>query len=253
MKQLLKPTMVAVAVMAMMGCQEKQQEAEKAQAVKLETPAQKQAYAIGSSMGTYLTKTLEQQQEYGFELDKELIILGLSESLNDKSQLTQEEVEQTLMAFEQEVRAKQEEVAKVEAEKNLTDGQAFMAENAKVEGVKVTESGLQYQVLTAGEGEKPEATDTVKVHYKGTLIDGEEFDSSYSRGEPIEFALNRVIKGWTEGVQLMNVGSKYKFVIPADLAYGANGTGPIPANSTLVFEVELLDIIKPEAAEESDK
>lgn len=253
MKQLFKPTLVAVAVLAMMGCQEKKQEADQAPATKLETPAQKQAYAIGSSMGGYLSKTLEEQKNYGFELDKELIILGLTESLADKSQLTQEEVEQTLMAFEQEVRAKQEEMAKADAEKNLTEGKAFMDENAKVEGVEVTESGLQYQVLTEGEGEKPAATDTVKVHYKGTLINGEEFDSSYSRGEPIEFPLNRVIKGWTEGVQLMSVGSKYKFVIPSDLAYGANGTGPIPANSTLVFEVELLDIIKPEAPAESEK
>ncbi|WP_394175716.1 FKBP-type peptidyl-prolyl cis-trans isomerase [Thalassotalea litorea] len=251
MKQLFKPTLVAVAVLAMMGCQEKEQKAE--QATKLETPEQKQAYAIGSSMGGYLSKTLKEQKDYGFDLDRELIIQGLSESLAGKSQLTQEEVEQTLMAFEQEVRAKQEEMAKADAEKNLTEGQAFMAENAKVEGVEVTESGLQYQVLTEGEGEKPSATDTVQVHYKGTLINGEEFDSSYSRGEPIEFPLNRVIKGWTEGVQLMNVGSKYKFVIPSDLAYGANGTGPIPANSTLVFEVELLDIVKPEATEESDK
>ncbi|TLU64699.1 FKBP-type peptidyl-prolyl cis-trans isomerase [Thalassotalea litorea] len=253
MKQLFKPTLVAVAVLAMMGCQEKKQEAEQAPTTKLETPAQKQAYAIGSSMGGYLSKTLKEQQDYGFNLDRDLIIQGLSESLAGNSQLTQEEVEKTLMAFEQEVRAKQEEQAKLESDKNLTEGQAFMAENAKTEGVEVTESGLQYQVLTEGEGDKPAATDTVKVHYKGTLINGEEFDSSYSRGEPIEFPLNRVIKGWTEGVQLMNVGSKYKFVIPSELAYGPNGTGPIPANSTLVFEVELLDIIKPEAAEESEK
>ena len=125
---------------------------------------------------------------------------------------------------------------------------AIAEENAKKEGVKVTESGIQYEVLKAADGEKPKATDTVKVHYKGTFLNGETFDSSYDRGEPAVFPLNRVIKGWTEGVQLMSVGSKYKFTIPSDLAYGPVGNPPrIPGNSVLVFEIELLDIQKPEA------
>lgn len=128
-------------------------------------------------------------------------------------------------------------------EENKAKGRAFLADNAKKAGVTTTPSGLQYRVITQGTGSKPLATDKVKVHYKGTLIDGTEFDSSYKRGEPIEFPLNGVIKGWTEGVQLMSVGSKYEFFIPSELAYGDREVGGvIPAGSTLVFEVELLGI-----------
>jgi len=126
--------------------------------------------------------------------------------------------------------------------KNLADGQKFLAENQKKAGVKTTASGLQYEVIKMGDGPKPKATDTVKVNYRGTLLDGTEFDSSYARKEPISFALDRVIPGWTEGVQLMPVGSKFKFYVKPELAYGENGGGPIPPNSTLIFEVELLGI-----------
>ena len=130
------------------------------------------------------------------------------------------------------------------ADPNLEKGEAFLAENAKKEGVKTTASGLQYKVLKEGTGKSPKDTDTVQVHYKGTLLDGTEFDSSIKRGQPAEFPLNRVIPGWTEGVQLMKEGAKYQFTIPSKLAYGERGTpgGPIPPNSTLVFEVELLSI-----------
>ena len=130
------------------------------------------------------------------------------------------------------------------AESDLEKGEAFLKENAKKEGVKTTASGLQYKVLKEGEGKSPKATDTVKVHYKGTLIDGTEFDSSYKRGEPIEFPLNGVIPGWTEGVQLMKEGAKYQFTIPSKLGYGVRGTpgGPIPSNATLIFEVELIQV-----------
>lgn len=130
------------------------------------------------------------------------------------------------------------------AQSALEKGQQFLAENAKKEGVKTTSSGLQYEVIKEGAGKSPKATDTVLVHYKGTLLDGTEFDSSYSRNEPISFPLNRVIPGWTEGVQLMKEGAKYKFFIPSNLAYGSTGTpgGPIGPNETLVFEVELLKV-----------
>ena len=130
------------------------------------------------------------------------------------------------------------------AESDLEKGEAFLKENAKKEGVKTTASGLQYKVLKEGEGKSPKATDTVKVHYKGTLIDGTEFDSSYKRGEPIEFPLNGVIPGWTEGVQLMKEGAKYQFTIPSKIGYGERGTpgGPIPPNATLIFEVELIQV-----------
>jgi FKBP-type peptidyl-prolyl cis-trans isomerase FkpA len=130
------------------------------------------------------------------------------------------------------------------AETELEKGEAFLKENAKKEGVKTTTSGLQYKVLKEGDGKSPKATDTVQVNYRGTLIDGKEFDSSYKRGEPAEFPLNRVIPGWTEGVQLMKEGAKYQFTIPSKLAYGERGTpgGPIPGNATLVFEIELLKV-----------
>ncbi|KGJ92170.1 FKBP-type peptidyl-prolyl cis-trans isomerase [Thalassotalea sp. ND16A] len=239
MKFFVKPTLVAVAVMAMMGCQEETT----AKAVTLETEDQKQAYALGASIGSYMNNNLTEQEKFGIVLDKDLLMAGFTESLNGKAQIEKEEIQKLLMALDQKVNEKKQEQTAIATEKNIADGVAFLAENAKVEGVQTTESGLQYQVLTAAEGAKPMASDTVKVHYKGTLTDGTTFDSSYDRGEPIEFPLNRVIKGWTEGVQLMNVGSKYKFVIPSDLAYGPSGTGPIPGNATLVFEVELLEII----------
>jgi FKBP-type peptidyl-prolyl cis-trans isomerase len=126
---------------------------------------------------------------------------------------------------------------------NIAEGKTFLEQNKKRTGVQTTASGLQYEVITAGKGIKPIATDSVLVHYKGTLLNGRQFDSSYDRGEPINFTLNQVIKGWTEGVQLMNTGSKYKFYVPYDLAYGERGYGPdIPPYSTLIFEVELLKV-----------
>jgi len=130
------------------------------------------------------------------------------------------------------------------AQTALEKGQAFLQENAKKEGVKTTASGLQYKVLTEGKGKSPKASDTVTVNYRGTLLDGTEFDSSYKRGEPISFPLNRVIPGWTEGVQLMKEGAKYQFYIPANLAYGKNGTpgGPIGPDETLIFDVELIKV-----------
>ncbi len=125
---------------------------------------------------------------------------------------------------------------------NAAEGDKFLLENRAKEGVQVTDSGLQYKVIVMGDGAKPAASDTVTVHYRGTLLNGEEFDSSYSRNEPTTFQLNQVIPGWTEGVQLMPVGSKFKFFIPPNLAYGPNGGGPIGPNATLIFEVELLGI-----------
>ena len=152
------------------------------------------------------------------------------------------------MDMEKSLRAKAEEKQKATAEKNLKAGEAFIAANAKKEGVKTTASGLQYKVIKTGTGASPKLTDTVKVHYHGTLIDGTVFDSSVQRGEPVTFPVNGVIPGWTEALQLMKVGDKWQLVIPAKLAYGEDGSGPIGPNSVLIFEVELLDIEKPEAA-----
>jgi FKBP-type peptidyl-prolyl cis-trans isomerase len=152
-----------------------------------------------------------------------------------------------MQASEEKAMAAAAEEAKLASAKAIALGQAFMLQNKSVEGVMTTDSGIQYQVLTAAEGPKPKATDMVKVHYKGTTIDGKTFDSSYDRGQPAEFGLNQVIPGWTEGVQLMSVGSKYKFVIPSNLAYGEQGAGAsIGPGETLVFEVELLEILNTE-------
>ncbi len=156
--------------------------------------------------------------------------------------MTAEEAQAVREAFIAKRRAAAEAEAGVIADQNKAEGDAFLAENATKEGVVTTDSGLQYKVLTMGDGAKPAATDTVEVHYRGTLIDGTQFDSSYDREQSISFALNRVIAGWTEGVQLMPVGSKFMFYIKPELGYGSGGGGPIPPNSTLIFEVELLSI-----------
>lgn len=250
--KLFKPTLVALALVSVIGCQEAKQE-EKAPV--LDTEIQKQAYSLGASIGMYMTRNLNEQEKMGLTLDQDLIVRGFVDSLADKAVIEKEEIQALLMNLEQTMKDKQQEQAKLASETSLVEGQKFLAENAKVEGVQVTESGLQYQVLTEGSGEKPVATDTVKVHYVGTLTNGEQFDSSVDRGEPAVFPLNRVIAGWTEGVQLMSVGSKFKFTIPSELAYGPNGRPPqIPGNAVLQFEIELLEIQKPQApAEVGDK
>jgi len=243
--KLFKPTLVAIALFSLIGCQEAVKQEEKP--LVLETETQKQAYSLGASIGMYMQRNLEEQTKMGVTLEQSLIVKGFTDSLENKSQIEKEEIQALLMNLDKSMKAKQQELATQESEKSLAEGQAFLAENAKKEGVQVTESGIQYVVMTAADGEKPAATDTVKVHYKGTFLNGETFDSSYDRGEPAVFPLNRVISGWTEGVQLMSVGAKYKFTIPSDLAYGPVGNPPrIPGNSVLEFEIELLAIEKPE-------
>ena len=160
------------------------------------------------------------------------------------TKLTPAEAEQVRASFSQQMQTKMAAKAAEQGQKNLKEGEAFLAANKSKPGVRTTASGLQYQVIRQGSGPMPAATDKVRVNYLGTLLDGTKFDSSYDRGEPVEFALNQVIPGWTEGVALMPVNSKYKFWIPSKLAYGPNGQPPIGANSTLVFEVELLGIVK---------
>ena len=240
MRKTIKLSLIAASVLALTACN---QEAKKEQAdVKLDTVAQQQAYGIGASVGNFLNKDLADKKEIGIELDQALLMRGFEDALAGNAKIDEEKIREVLTALDESVRTKQEEKAKVESEKSKVEGEKYLAYNAKKEGVMVTESGLQYEVMSEGEGAKPVATDVVKVHYKGTLLDGTEFDSSYSRNEPTTFPLNRVIPGWTEGLQLMPVGSKYKFTIPSDLAYGDRDLGKIPANSTLIFEVELLEI-----------
>ena len=178
------------------------------------------------------------------ELDREIIIEAVTSLLRgNQPDMSQEDYQQTMQKFQATMEEKANAEAQKAASENSEKGKAYLAENAKKEGVKVTASGLQYEVIKEGTGKKPAATDTVSVHYEGTLINGQVFDSSIRRGQPVEFPLNRVIPGWTEGVQLMSVGSKYRFVIPSNLAYGEHGAGgAIGPNETLIFEVELLDI-----------
>jgi FKBP-type peptidyl-prolyl cis-trans isomerase FkpA len=245
--KLYKPTLVALALVSVIGCQETKQE-EKAPV--LDTEVQKQAYGLGASIGMFTQRNLAEQDKLGLTLDQALILRGFKDSLADKSVIEKEEIQALMMNLEQTMKTKQQEASVKASEASIAEGKAFLEANAKKEGVKVTESGIQYVVLTATEGEQPKATDRVKVHYKGTMLNGEEFDSSYSRNEPAVFGLNQVIAGWTEGVQLMNVGSKFKFTIPSDLAYGPNGNprAGIPGNSVLEFEIELLEIVKPAIA-----
>lgn len=204
--------------------------------VKLATDDAKAAYSIG-----YMTaKSMSAQVP---ALDTKSYAAGFKDAYAKKDPAIKEaDMKTVLMAFEAKVRKEAEDKQKKDAAEAVTKGATYLAENAKKAGVTTTASGLQYQVIKEGTGAKPVATDTVKVHYEGKLVDGTVFDSSIKRGEPVSFPLNQVIAGWTEGVQLMTVGSKYKFVIPANLAYGEQGGGPIPANSVLTFEVELLEI-----------
>ena len=240
-----KPTLVAIALVSIMGCNEEAKQETKAP--ELKTEIQKQAYGLGASIGMYMERNLEQHTKLGLALDKDLIAEGFLNSLAGSSLMTQEEIQVVLTSLDETMKAKQQEMIVKQAEASITEGQKFLEENGKKTGVETTASGIQYEIITATDGEKPMATDTVVVHYVGTLTNGDKFDSSVDRGQPAVFPLNRVIRGWTEGVQLMSVGSKYKFTIPSDLAYGPNGHPPtIPGNAVLQFEIELLEIQKPE-------
>lgn len=206
--------------------------------VELKTFNDSVSYSIGTDIGSNF-----KQQE--LEINVDALAKGLADALADKDlEITDVQSAQILNRFQKEMREKMQAKNDAEAADNAKKGEEFLAENKKKDGVKVTASGLQYKVIKQGNGPKPKLTDKVKVHYRGTLIDGTEFDSSYKRGTPAEFPLNGVIKGWTEGLQLMPVGSKYEFYIPAELAYGARGPQTIGPNQTLIFEVELLEIVK---------
>ena len=221
---------------ALLGCQ---QPAEEKAPLKLDTEEARVGYGMGLSLGNRL-------KQESFSIDADAFSAGVKHALNDEPALmTQEEIAKEMQAFQQKQMAKQQEAARLAAEENKTKGEAFLAENGAKEGVVTTESGLQYKVITEGKGAIPKADDSVEVHYKGTLIDGTEFDSSYKRGSTVSFPVGGVIPGWTEALQLMPVGSKWELYIPSDLAYGPGGTagGPIGPNATLVFEVELVSIL----------
>ena len=200
----------------------------------------KASYGIGLSMGMKMKKD-------AVDLNPQMIARGLADGFSGaKPLMTEEEVQQTLQTFQTEMQAKMMQKHKEDADKNKAAGEAFLAANKSKEGVQTLPSGLQYKIISEGKGDKPKSTDTVTVNYRGTLIDGTEFDSSFKHNEPATFPLDRVIPGWTEGFQLLPVGTKAQLVIPANLAYGENGPPSIGPNSTLIFEVELLGIKKPE-------
>lgn len=202
----------------------------------LTNPKQRTSYAIGANIGSGL-----KQQEV--DVDSKALIAGMSDALAGKPALTEAEINESMMALRQEMMTKMQAKQKAVADKNLKDGENFLAANAKKEGVKTLPSGLQYKVIKSGTGKSPKATDSVKVHYHGTLIDGTVFDSSVERKEPVTFPVNQVIPGWTEALQLMKEGDKWQLFIPAKLAYGERAAGPkIGPSSTLIFEVELLSI-----------
>lgn len=215
-----------------------------AKASGLKTEREQASYMIGMDIG----RTLKPLKD---EVDLDVVVKAAKTMMDDgKPLLTDEQAMQIAQQFGQRIQEKKMKEMEEASKKNVAEGEKFLAENAKKPNVKTTASGLQYQVLTEGTGPKPKATDMVKVHYKGELLDGTKFDSSYDRKEPAVFSLEQVVPGWSEGVQLMNVGSKYKMWVPSKLGYGEQGTpgGPIAPNSTLVFEVELLEIVKPEDA-----
>jgi FKBP-type peptidyl-prolyl cis-trans isomerase FklB len=207
--------------------------------MELKDLKQKASYAIGADIASNMKRQ-------DIDIDPKALAAGFADAYSGgKTLLTEAEMKEIIVQFRTELMAKMESRQKAAGEKNLKDGQAYLAANGKKDGVKTTTSGLQYKVLKngTGKGKSPKESDTVKVHYHGTLIDGTVFDSSVDRGEPISFPLNGVIKGWTEGLQLMKEGDKFQFTIPANLAYGEQGPGgKIGPNSTLIFDVELLAV-----------
>jgi len=208
-----------------------------AESTPLKSQKDKTSYALGINLG----KSIKQQLPA--EIAPELFIKGFKDALLGANPLLSEEEMRTVVtAFQKEMTTKQKETMKIQGEKNKKEGEAFLAENKKKEGVKTLASGLQYKVIKEGTGKSPKSTDMVSTHYQGTFINGTEFDSSYKRGEPATFSVNGVIPGWTEALQLMKVGSKWQLFVPSKLAYGERGQGPIGPNAVLVFNVELLSI-----------
>lgn len=208
-----------------------------AENIQFKNDKEKASYIIGVNIGNNL-------KQMPMQVDQDLFLKGFKDALSGaKLQLSDDEIRRVMTDLQKEMSAKQAEVMKTVGEKNKKEGEAFLAENKKKEGVKTLASGLQYKVIKEGTGKSPKATDKVTTHYQGTFIDGVIFDSSYQRGEPATFPVNGVIPGWTEALQLMKVGSKWQLFVPAKLAYGEKGAGPkIGPNAVLIFTVELLAI-----------
>ena len=214
---------------------------------KLAGQKEKVSYSIGIDIGNNLKKQ-------SIDVDADLLARGVKDAVaGGETLLSPEEVRETLISLQKELREKGQERLRLAAEKNKRDGEAFLAGNKAKEGVVSLPSGLQYKVLRAGTGPSPKETDTVEANYTGALIDGTEFDSSYKRGQAAVFPVNGVIAGWTEALKIMKVGDKWQLFIPPELAYGEQGAGPIEPNSTLIFDVELVSIKSGTEGESSDK
>ena len=241
MKTLIKPAVALCALVALAACQ--QQSPPEPAAVALDTPEQRLSYGVALGLGRNMAND-------GMTIDVDAFAEGLRDALSGAAQkLSDEDIQAEMVAFQQRIDAEREANSQALGQANAAAAAVFLTENGAREGVLTTPSGLQYEVLEAGAGASPGADDRVQVHYRGTLLDGTEFDSSYARGEPVVFGVGQVISGWTEALQLMQVGSKYKLFIPSDLAYGAGGAGDlIGPNAALIFEVELLDIPSQQAS-----
>jgi FKBP-type peptidyl-prolyl cis-trans isomerase FklB len=220
--------------------------AESQSASTLTTQKDKVSYALGMNLGVNLHRQ-------SVEVDPKVLLQGLEDGMaGGKTQLSEDQARATLMELQNDIRKKQQEKMQQAGESNKKEGDAFLAANKGKEGVVALPSGLQYKVMTAGTGPKPAASDSVVCNYRGTLIDGTEFDSSYKRGQPATFPVGGVIKGWTEALQLMPVGSKWQLFVPSELAYGEQGAGAnIGPNATLIFEVELLSIQSKDKAKDT--
>ncbi len=223
----LKLVLISIAALTMtVGCSK-----------KLDTDKKKASYAIGQQIGQNL-------KNQNIDVDSDALAMAITDAATGKeSKLNKEQIQEAMAKLQEQTMKKQQELA----ETNKVKGAEFLEKNKSAEGVKVTKSGLQYLVITEGTGKIPTKEDVIKAHYKGTLTTGEQFDSSYDRGQPAEFPVGGVIPGWTEALQMMKVGSKFKLWIPAELGYGPAARPGIPANSVLSFEVELLDIVKADA------
>lgn len=225
--------LLSIAALALAACGKPAAKLAAGDASAIQTVDQKVSYGIGYNMGTGLTR------ESALTVDQAALLAGLQDGISGtKPRLAEADIQAAFTTMQQKASA----LSAVAGEKQLAAGKEYLAKNKARAGVTETASGLQYEVLVKGNGPKPKATDTVKVHYHGTLVDGTVFDSSVQRGQPIEFAVNGVIPGWTEALQLMSVGDKWKLTIPPTLGYGPRANGKIPANAVLVFEVELLGI-----------
>jgi len=250
MSSIFKVTMLAISLVFMAYCGAVQSEEKKAVASVpakkgLNKPINKQSYSLGVSFGEYLKRALDENKKVDINLSTEFVLQGVRDALSGDKKLSKVEIEAVMKSLDKLTRRKHTELAEAKKQQAIKLEKDYMAKNAIKEGVNVTASGLQFKVLVLGNGAKPTRSDRVKVHYRGTLMDGTQFDSSYKRKEAAEFGVSQVIKGWTEGLQLMPVGSKFSFTIPSALGYGKRATGKIKAHSVLLFDVELLEIITP--------